>query len=106
MAVLRLLFGGDIDWTGENTLDPITIKHTCKSVRTSILRSPSAISIIIKPTRIMEIALGDLWMKVLTDLQVHFIVMGSRVFAEFKLKSTKDGVNQLIEYSRPMVYPL
>ena len=52
----------------------------------------------------MEIALGDLRMKVLTDLQVRFIVMGSRVFAE--LKSTKDGVNQLIEYSRPMVYPL
>ena len=104
MAVLRLLFGGDIDWTGENTLDPITIKHTCKSVRTFILWSPSAISIIMKPTRIMEIALGDLRMKVLTDLQVRFIVMGSRVFAE--LKSTKDGVNQLIEYSRPMVYPL
>ena len=75
VAVLRLLFGGDIDWTGENTLDPITIKHTCKSVRTSILRSPSAISIIIKPTRIMEIALGDLRMKVLTNLQVRFIVM-------------------------------
>ena len=99
MAVLRLLFCGDIDWTGENTLDPITIKHTCKSVRTFILRSPSAISIIIKPPRIMEIALGDLTSTLYCD-------GASRVFAEFKLKSTKDGVNQLIEYSRPMVYPL
>ena len=76
VAVLRLLFGGDIDWTGENTLDPITIKHTCKSVRTFIMRSPSAISIIIKPPRIMEIALGELKMIVLSDLQAQFIVMG------------------------------
>ena len=84
MAVLRLLFGGDIDWTGENTLDPITIKHTCKSVRTSILRSPSAISIIIKPTRIMEIALGELKMIVLSDLQAQFIVMGPNLKKNLK----------------------
>ena len=52
-----------------------------------------------KPTRIMEIALGDLTSTLYCD-------GASRVFAEFKLKSTKDGVNQLIEYSRPIVYPL
>ena len=59
----------------------ITIKRTCKLVRTFILRSPSAISIILGGLMMMEIALGDLMMKVLTDLQVCFIVMGSRVFS-------------------------
>ena len=45
----------------------------------------------------MEIALGDLKMKVLTDLQVCFIVMGSRVFSPVQVSNQyrhKIGVSE------------